>query len=330
MPSDTAALPLVSICIPVKNGATRLPRCLESIRAVDYPQDLIEVIIADGRSTDGTADVARKYGATVLDNPGEIVATGRNVSFGAARGELIASTDDDCIVPANWIRQAVDEFSDPNLGAVGGISILPDTAPTWARAANYVFRQASLAGYSVQSDHLFDGKAEDLPGCNTFYRASAFREIGEFDAKLVTAEDVDFNQRLSDRGWALRAKTSLMVWHDKRPSPKGLFRQLRRFAEGRIQLSRKLPGSLRTLHKLAGWLVLPSSFVALAALLIWPAQVLGLLTLVWIACAVKALADKEGISTALLILPALTVMLLAWSFGYWKEQLFPMGSTTGR
>ncbi len=77
-------LPKISVCIPVLNGAPRLPDCLTSLRALDYPQDLIEIVIADGGSTDGTCEVALSFGAHVLDNPGKTVAAGRNVAFAAA------------------------------------------------------------------------------------------------------------------------------------------------------------------------------------------------------------------------------------------------------
>ena len=84
MPADADSWPLISVCIPVKNGGSRLGRCLQSLRDLDYPQDRLEIIIADGRSTDDTVEVAKAFGSRVLDNPGQIVASGRNVAFSAA------------------------------------------------------------------------------------------------------------------------------------------------------------------------------------------------------------------------------------------------------
>jgi cellulose synthase/poly-beta-1,6-N-acetylglucosamine synthase-like glycosyltransferase len=331
MPSDEEAWPLISVCIPVKNGGKRLGRCLQSIRDLDYPQDRIEIIIADGRSTDNTVEVARSFGSVVLDNPGEIVASGRNVAFGAARGPFIASTDDDVIVPANWVRLALQTFDDSDIAAVGGISLLPEDAPSWAQAANHVFRFASKSGYSVQADHLSDGDAEDIPGCNAFYRTDAFRAVGRFDEDLITAEDVELHYRLRARGLRLKTSTELFVWHDKRPSPRGLFRQMRRFAEGRVQLSRKLPETLRPLHRLLG-LSVPIGVVAAAVIIalfpLWalPAAALTL----WVLLAASALADRSRVTAALLVGPALAVVILGWSYGYLKERLFPMTSTAGR
>lgn len=331
MVSEAHRWPRVSVCIPVKNGGSRLGKCLQSLRDLDYPQDRLEIIIADGNSTDDTREVALSFGATVLDNPGEIVASGRNVAFGAASGKFIASTDDDCVVPPDWIKTALASFGEDGVAAVGGISLLPADAPVWARAVNYVFRLASVAGYSVQADHLSSGHAEDLPGCNTFYRTAAYRAVGDFDEGLITAEDVDLHARMRARDMHLLASTSLFVWHDKRPTPRGLFRQLRRFAEGRVQLSRKMAHLLRPLHKLAGW-ALP-----VAALLVIGSLVTGLgtwlvslgLAAAAVLCA-KALWDGERAGVALAVPLALALAVTGWSVGYLKEKFFPMPSTVGR
>lgn len=331
MAFESSDWPKVSVCIPVKNGGGRLGKCLQSLRELDYPPDKVEVIIADGRSTDNTREVAQSFGALVLDNVGEIVASGRNLAFGAATGDFIASTDDDCVVPSDWIKQALEGFRDESVAAVGGISLLPADAPRWARAANYIFRLASHAGYSVQADHLSNGHAEDLPGCNTFYRTRVFHAVGAFDEGLVTAEDVDFHDRIRTRGFSLIAMPGLFVWHDKRPTPTGLFRQMRRFAEGRVQLSRKKAELLRPIHKVIGWTI-PAGLLVGVLLAItgqWTPLVSGAVV-PFVALSTKALIDGESPSSALLVPFALAITMAGWSLGYLKERYFPMSSTVGR
>jgi cellulose synthase/poly-beta-1,6-N-acetylglucosamine synthase-like glycosyltransferase len=331
MPADADPWPLISVCIPVKNGGKRLGRCLQSLRDLDYPKDRVEIIIADGRSTDDTVQVAKSFGSTVLDNPGEIVASGRNVAFSAARGSFIASTDDDCVVPRDWVKCALSAFDAPEVAAVGGISLLPEAAPDWARAANYVFRLASKSGYSVQADHLAAGDSDDIPGCNAFYRSDAFRAVGLFDENLVTAEDVELHRRVRAMGMRLKTSPQLFVWHDKRPTPLGLFRQMRRFAEGRVQLSRKMPDTLRPLHRLMGWSVPLASLVAAGAVATLPTWVILVVVLgAWLLLASTALADRETLGAAVLVAPAMAIVMLGWSYGYLKERFFPMASTVGR
>lgn len=331
MPSDRDPWPLISVCIPVKNGGKRLGRCLQSLRDLDYPPERLEVIVADGCSTDDTVDVAKAFGSRVLDNPGQIVASGRNVAFRAARGSFIASTDDDCIVPRDWVKRALAAFDQPDVAAVGGISLLPDGAPAWAKAANYVFRLASKSGYSVQADHLAEGEADDIPGCNAFYRSEAIRAAGPFDENLVTAEDVELHFRVRAMGMRLKTSRELFVWHDKRPTPRGLFRQMRRFAEGRVQLSRKIPQSLRPLHRIMGW-SLPAGVitlaVAIAALPLWAIPVA--IASGWAIAGAVAVAHRESIETSALVGPAFVVVIVGWSYGFLKERFFPMRSTVGR
>ena len=323
--------PLVSICIPVKNGEGRLEHCLASLRALDYPQERIEIIIADGLSTDRTVAIARSFGAIVLDNPNQTVASGRNLSFAAAKGEFIASTDDDCIVPTDWLVTGLKAFEAPGVAAVGGPSYLPEETSALAKAANTVFRMASLGGYSVQADHFVAGSAEDLPGCNALYRASVFKQAGLFDEGLITAEDVDIHLRIRDLGHALAVLPDFFVWHHKRATLPGLFKQLRRFAAGRVQLARKRPEALRPMHKIAGW-AWGYGLAALAILLAVASLPLAIALIVagWLVISAVGLWQGEKVGTALLVPLALLVIVLGWSTGYLAETFFPMASTAGR
>lgn len=322
----TAKPPMISVCIPVLNGAGRLPDCLGSLRAMDYPPAQVEIIIADGGSTDNTREIAHSFGAMVLDNPGKTVAAGRNVAFAAAKGAFIASTDDDCVVPKDWATRAIHAFHDDEIAAVGGISVLPEHSPPWPEAANYIFRLASQGGHSVQADHLADGDVDDLPGCNVIYRTEAARKNGSFDEKLVTAEDVDFHIRLKLEGNRLRTAPGLFVWHHKRPTVRGLFKQLRRYAEGRVQLGRKWPGNVRKAHHILGcFLPLMIAGFALSPVSFLIAGLLAATGLIFA-------AHRAGLSlpAAVLTPAAFFVIAAGWSTGYLKETFAPMKSAYGR
>ena len=322
--------PKISVCIPVLNGAQRLPECLSSLRALDYPADLIEIVIADGGSTDATREIALSFGASVLENPGKTVAAGRNVSFSAATGTFIASTDDDCIVPPDWVTRALAAFDAPDVAAVGGISRLPKTSGPWSEAANHVFRLASRSGYSVQADHLDTGDVGDLPGCNVIYRTEAVRETGAFDEALVTAEDVDFHQRILAQGKRLRTAPGLFVWHHKRPTVRGLFRQLRRYAEGRVQLGRKWPHAVGIAHLALGWGVPVVALVGLTWAAMAPLS-LGIAVLAgWTLLAAQARRDGLAIGASLLVPAATLVVAGGWSFGFLKERFRPVPGAHGR
>ncbi len=161
----------------------------------------------------------------------------------------------------------------------------------------------------MQADHLAAGDSDDIPGCNAFYRSDAFRAVGLFDENLVTAEDVELHRRVREMGMRLKTSPQLFVWHDKRPTPRGLFRQMRRFAEGRVQLSRKVPDTLRPLHLLMGWSVPLASLVAAAVVATLPTSAILVAVIgVWLLLASAALADREPLGAAVLVAPAMAIV----------------------
>src|SRR5436309_3312146 len=92
------ARPLVSVVLPCRDERDHIGRCLDSILATDYPADRLEVLVADGRSGDGTRAIVERYAALhrgihLVDNPEGIVPTGLNRAIRVARGEIIARPD---------------------------------------------------------------------------------------------------------------------------------------------------------------------------------------------------------------------------------------------
>src|SRR5438552_1216816 len=82
-------VPVVSFIVPVRNDAGRLAQCLASIRAVDYPGDRLEIVVADNGSTDGSGAIAREAGAEVLSLPRLRVAEMRNLAVQHCHGEIV-------------------------------------------------------------------------------------------------------------------------------------------------------------------------------------------------------------------------------------------------
>jgi len=110
---------LISVVIPALNEEEEIGECLESMHQQSFPY--FEVIVADNGSTDATASIARVHGAHVIEERERGIARARQAGFEAARGEIIASTDADTIVPPNWIRRIHHAFSeDHTLCAVFG------------------------------------------------------------------------------------------------------------------------------------------------------------------------------------------------------------------
>src|SRR6478752_10424753 len=80
--------PVISFVIPVKNDAARLRRCLSSVVGNDYPRDLIDVIVVDNESSDGSRQAGLDAGAIVVTTAAASVAELRNIGAARARGSV--------------------------------------------------------------------------------------------------------------------------------------------------------------------------------------------------------------------------------------------------
>jgi len=98
----------VSFIMPTLNAGALLDNCLASIARQTYPRDRCEIILADAHSTDSTRDIARKYGAMVLDDDGKNMEEGKRLALQHASGEFIVFVDaDNEITHADYIELAV-------------------------------------------------------------------------------------------------------------------------------------------------------------------------------------------------------------------------------
>jgi glycosyltransferase involved in cell wall biosynthesis len=192
----------VSFVVPVRNDVLRLQRCLASILRNEYPRDLIELIVVDHDSTDGSARAARDHGAIVLKASDDSVAALRNRGARAALGGIIAFVDADHEIDRCWIETAVDVLSAPDVAATGA-PYLTQPGPNWVQQ---------------QYDGLRDRpvRREDvawLGSGNLAVKRAAFDRVGGFDASLTACEDVDFCNRLTQAGYRIVADPDLRSVH---------------------------------------------------------------------------------------------------------------------
>ncbi len=121
------AHPRVAVVVPAHNEEASLGRCLDALLNQDYPGEL-EITVVDNASTDLTTEVARGRGVRVVFEPVRDYCRALIRGFGAARGDIIALTDADTIVPRDWISSLVREYKD-GVVAVGGNVIFDK--PNW-------------------------------------------------------------------------------------------------------------------------------------------------------------------------------------------------------
>lgn len=316
---------MVSIIIPVRNDAELLKNCLQSISEIDYPKEKLEIIIADGMSTDKSAEVARAHGALVIENRKQTVSPGRNIAFEHSKGDIVAFTDADCIVDKNWIKNSLKHFDgdDNNVACVGGPNLTPPDESDFGRAVGFVFDQGLFAAGSIHArviNSTFEVKS--IPGCNAVYQREALQKVMPIDEALLTCDDTELNQRIIDNGYKLLYTPDVFVWHYRRPNPMGLFKQMYRYAIGRLQVGKRNHRMINPTHILVG-LSLP---LGLLLILVSPTIFLFLLSLyilMLVVYSLKAFKETGSPSVAIRVAAVINIILSGWSLGFMRETIYP-------
>jgi glycosyltransferase involved in cell wall biosynthesis len=194
--------PLVSFVIPVRNDAVRLERCLCSIVRNEYPRELIEIVVVDNDSTDGSARVARQHSAIVLRSSDRSVAALRNKGAHAALGSIIAFVDSDHEIDRYWIETALDVLAAPDVAATGA-PYLTQPGPNWVQQQYDGLREHPVR----RADVAWLGSG------NFAIKRAAFERVGGFNESLTACEDVDLCNRLVQAGWRIVADPELRSVH---------------------------------------------------------------------------------------------------------------------
>ena len=129
--------PSISFVIGVLNERERLPRVLESIARQDAYGGAVEVIVADGGSTDGTAEFARAQGCRVIDNPLGRCEPGIALGVSAAIGDVIVvMAADNPLFDAQFLQQIAKPFGDPSVAAAFPLVVSTDEDTATVRYLN--------------------------------------------------------------------------------------------------------------------------------------------------------------------------------------------------
>ena len=174
---------LLSVVIPAFNEESYLPETLSNLQnAIGMCRCSVEVIVADNGSSDGTAQIARSFGATVAHEPVHNIARVRNSGASAARGDVLLFLDADTIVPRHLLDRIAEAMGDP--ACMGG---RPDVVHT--------ARSGLLKGYLCAWRWL-GMRLGIAQGAGQFCRKSAFGALNGYDESYFMGEDVEFYRRL--------------------------------------------------------------------------------------------------------------------------------------
>ncbi|MGZ5967518.1 MAG: glycosyltransferase family 2 protein, partial [Polyangiales bacterium] len=219
--------PMVTIAMPCFNEERFIEHCVRSVLAQDYPRDRIEVLVADGRSTDTTREIlahliAEDPRIQLIDNPERLQAAGMNEIVRVARGDVIVRMDVHCEYAPDYVRKCVEVLERTGADNVGGAQR--------ARATT-LFQRALCAALS--SPLGVGGAKYRSPENEGFvdtvflgaFDKKVFERVGLYDPRAITNEDAELNQRIVASGGKVYLSRDIVVHYYPRDSFAALARQ---------------------------------------------------------------------------------------------------------
>ena len=232
--------PLVSVIIPAQNDAERLAQCLQALERQTYPAHRFEVLVVDNASDVPVAPMLSAFPhARGLYEARRGSYAARNAGIAAARGDVLAFTDSDCLPASDWLEQGVAALSNvDNCGLVGG-------------RIEFFFRNPSAPTIVELYDsvmHLdqeeFIRKKRFSVTANLFTFKRVVEQVGLFDSTLESNGDKEWGQRVATQGYRLVYAADACVRHPARQTFRALRRKVTRVVKGAadVRENRRLAG----------------------------------------------------------------------------------------
>ncbi len=182
--SDIAPTGTISIIIPARNEAAQLPKLLNYLNTVAGKNNIAEIIVSDGNSSDDTVKVANLYGAKIVVN--ELAGRGRQMNTGAktATGNILYFLHADSIPPTGFVEDILEKI---NAGHVAGCYRLRFDYNHWFLKANAWFTRFNVNAVRFGDQSLF-------------VRKSVFETIAGFREDLIIMEDQEIIHRIRKKG----------------------------------------------------------------------------------------------------------------------------------
>jgi succinoglycan biosynthesis protein ExoA len=337
MPSTPFSFPRATVLIPTFNEAANIEACLRAVAAQDVGPSCLEVLVVDGHSTDGTADIAQRF----MDSRGQngsfaawrVVLNDRrsrpaNLNRGLqdATCPILCRVDARSRVPPHYVRTCCAILEErPEVAVVGGRQRAAGDGTTVglgiARAVNNrwgmggaTYRRATLPG---PADTVYLGA----------FRTDQVRAARGWDEQLAVNEDFDLNRRMSSHG-LIWFDPALEVTYLPRPSLAALATQYWAFGRGKARYLRRTGDQPQPRQLGAAAAVPIATGAGLAGTLGRRSRRYTLALGAAVVATVELLGTDRpaGPPAAHLVSAAATVIIAeAWVAGLWAELLFPSG-----
>ena len=314
---NAVSLPRVSIVIATLNSEQTIGECLKSIFELNYPEDLLEVILIDGFSRDATVKIAEKYPVKIFTVPLNAPAA-YNYAARIIKGEVLGLIDADAKVEKEWLSKLVVHLDDPKVAGVSGAIETWNADNGWARSI----------GYDMKNRYARLGKyASRIATMNLLLKKCVLQEIGGFDEALLAQYDTDLGFRLTSKGYKIVFEASAKCYHFNRPTLRAYFKQQLQYGKNTIKLYFK-HSSLVKGDEITGFGMNIQPALILTAISFFILGLIGLLRPLWYVSAfilaflvvyyvysAALISVKFKDSTAMLLVILYFVRVIAWLSG---------------
>ena len=246
----------VSVVVPCRNEAAHLRPFVASLLAQRLPPGLaLQIVIADGRSDDGTREQLQALAAAEprlqwIDNPARITSAALNRAILAADGEIVVRMDVHTTYADDYVAQCVQALQQTGATCVGG-PWRPVGEGTRQRAIAAAF--GSRFGSGGAASRRLDHSGEvDTVYLGAWWREALLR-LGGFDEALVRNQDDELALRIVRGGGRVWQSAAIRSWYRPRDAFTALFRQFWQYGYWKVAVIRKhrLPAAPRQLAPFA-------------------------------------------------------------------------------
>jgi succinoglycan biosynthesis protein ExoA len=311
--------PRVAVIIPTLNEAERIGSLLAQFSR--EPEDcVVNIFVADGGSTDGTRDIVYEASQgdnriSLIDNPGVIQSAGMNRAAAMVRADvdILIRVDAHADYPNDYVQKILDAFAQSGAAMVA----------IRLNSHGFTARQRGIAAAS-NSRFGTGGSAHRVGGFSGFIDhghhagmdRAMFDQIGGYDESFVANEDAEFDARVRAAGGLIWLAGAIEIAYHPRASFSALFKQYRRYGQGRAQNWAKHREALR-LRQIAPVLIVSACSAAFILAPILPLMLLVPATYIaTIMLATLGLLPRTPRLSTLLAAPAIIVMHWAWGIGF--------------
>ena len=236
--------PGVSVVVPVLDEEVHLRAAVSTVLGQDYPGEL-EVVLALGPSRDRTDEIAAGLASDdprvrLVTNPTGATGTGLNLALGTARHDVIVRLDGHALVPADYVRIAVETLQRTGADNVGGL-MAAEGVTDFQRAV--AVAMTSPIGVGQASFHV---GGEEGPAPTVYlgvFRREVLERLGGYDETFLRAQDWELNHRIRDSGGLVWFTPRLTVSYRPRSTLRALARQYRDYGRWRRVVMREHEGT---------------------------------------------------------------------------------------